>query len=328
MRYFTTVLILFSLACSKREPATPAAGATPTESSTATTETADTPPAPAAEEGGEEERPAITLADPGAEPRRVLLRNFAGGAEETMTIRSQVTMIANMGIEGERKTVIPPIVHTVALKVQEVRSDGSAIVAFEVVGSEVLSDKEATAAIRDKMEEGAASIRGLKGTYRFDPQGVVSDVEITDAATEESRDVHMAESIGEFLYRSGVPVPSEPAGKGAKWTVKRRLKEGGILVDQTATYELEKSDGSTLVVSLDVDKSAPPQQVGSTQPFDLDFFAAEGRGRAEAQLDRLVPGLIASKTQTRIKMSAAGPSGVTVQTDLTAEAQERVSRPK
>jgi hypothetical protein len=332
MRYSITPLILFSLlfsiACSKSEPATPPSGATPDEASAAPTEASTTPDEPAVKpDDGAKVEPSIQLSAAGAEPRRVLLRTFEVGAKETAKIQSQVTMIAHLGVGNQQKTVVPPILHTLALEVRSVQADGTATVGFEVIRSEVLPEKEATADIRAKMEAAAASMPGLKGTYRIDAQGVITAVELAEPAADERRDPHMAESIGEFIYRSTVPVPSEAVGRGGKWVLKRRLKEGGILTDQTYAYEVKKIDGSNIVVAVAIKKGAPDQKVGAPDAFDLELFAVKGDGRLDVELDRLAPRLAASETETELLMTRAGPSGTAIQNHLTVKTEERITRP-
>jgi hypothetical protein len=323
MRYSIFAIILFSLACSKSEPATPPTDATPSEPSAAPSEAP-----PAAPDEAAKAEPSIAFLAAGDEPRRVLHRTFEAGAKETVKIRSQVTMTAHMGVQDKQKTVIPPILHTLALEVQSVQADGTATVGFEVIRSEVLAEKEASAEVRGKMEKAAASLPGLKGTYRIDAQGMISAVEIAEPAKDANRDPNMAESIGEFILRSAVPIPSEAVGQGGKWTVQRSLKEGGILIDQTSTYKLRKLDGSNIVVALETERSAPKQKVGGgPDQYDLALFTAKGDGQLEFELDRLAPRLARSQTETELLMTRQGPSGTGIQTQLTVHVQERMTRP-
>jgi hypothetical protein len=324
MRSSILCLFLFGLACSKSEPTTSATEAPPGGAPAAPEQAATT-----ADEAGLAE-PSIALLSPGAEPRRVLRWTFEKGSKETMKIWSQVTMIAQMGIDDEKTTVTPPVVHTLALEVQGVEPDGSTTVGFEVKSSMVLKDKKAYASTREKMMEAASSIRGLKGTYRVDASGIVTDFELPEAAEGESRDLRMAESIGEFLSRSTVPVPGEAVGKGGTWTVKRRLVEGGITVDQTSTYELQKLDGSKIAVGVKTEKSAPDQEVGTPGTyghFNLKHFATTGQGERQADLGKLVPQKAASKTDTELKTFMQKKDGLALQQDLTIQAQERITAP-
>jgi hypothetical protein len=326
MRYSMICLLLLGLACSKSEPTTSTTEAPAGKAPAAPDQAAAMDDEAAAVE------PSIALLSPGAEPRRVLRWTFENGSKETIKIWSQVTMIAQMGVEGEQKTVTPPVVRTLALEVQSVDPDGSTTVGFEVKSSVVLEDDKAKPSTRAKMLKAASTIQGLRGTYQVDASGIVTEFELAEAAEGESRDPAMARSIGEFLSRSTVPVPSEAVGKGGTWTVKRRLVEGGITLDQVATYELQKLDGSKIAVHVSVEKSAPDQIVGTPGTFNhynLESFSAKGQGERQADLGKLVPHEAAFKTDTQLKMSMQQKErgGLALQQELTVETQERITAP-
>jgi len=336
MRYVIYIILLFGLACSKAEPETPSTEAAPGEAAAAATEPGDAegqpegPSAGTAKEPSAGALPSIKLVSPGSEPRRALRRTFTQGSKETMRIRSQVTIVAQMGISGESETVTPPIVHTLALEVRSVDADGVATVGFEVLRSKVLRDKKAAAHIRNKVEAAASSIPGLKGTYQVDARGVVSDVAIIAPAEGENRDRSMADSIGEFLYRSMAPLPEEAVGLGGAWTVARRLVEGAITVDRTSTYELQKLDRSRFTVGIKTEKTAPLQEVGTPgtySHFEVKTFAAKGEGELHADLDKLVPREASSKTETELKMFMQKKDGLALQKDLKTTVQERMTSP-
>jgi hypothetical protein len=247
-----------------------------------------------------------------------------------MKVRSQMTMVAQMGIDGERETVTPPIVHTLALEVRSVDADGTATVDFEVMNSKVLPDKEAAASVRDKLEAAVSSIRGMTGTYRVDAQGIVKDFEIDKSAQGRQLDRSMAEAIGEFLHRSTAPVPKEAVGTGGTWTVERRLTEGQIVTDQTSRYELRRIDGSKITVDIKTEKTAPFQEVGTPGTYghyEVKLFAAKGEGKLEADLGRLVPQLAASNTDAELKTFMQKKDGLPLSMDLVTNVRERITGP-
>ncbi|NES21112.1 MAG: hypothetical protein F6K41_19830, partial [Symploca sp. SIO3E6] len=124
----------------------------------------------------------------------------------------------------------------------------------------------------------------------------------------------MFQQISSSLKQLSSPFPSAAIGVGAKWQVAHSLNLNGMIINQTAIYELIglQDDIATLAVSIEQD--APSQTIN--QPgmppgasVKLESLNSQGKANIEVELDQIMPiiGNIALDSQTKMKI--VGPRG-------------------
>lgn len=98
------------------------------------------------------------------------------------------------------------------------------------------------------------------------------------------------QSLVQALQRS-VPLPTEPVGEGALWTVRRTI-DGSITLNQTMEVRLVSIDGDR--VSFDVALEEDPVDdvfriPGSSDTLRITRFSTSGQGRLTVDLTRPLP---------------------------------------
>lgn len=179
---------------------------------------------------------SITLDAPGAEPRAPLRYAFAGSVDQRF--RTEMRARHDKGGSGSA----------------EWKSPGAIVQGFTVtaapkgVGLRVL-----------KPEGDSAWVGGVDQDRHLgvavDDQGRLGTVAFTDAPDAKPRDL---DEVTQRLLGFGVPVPTEPVGVGAKWTVVWILRNVAVQ-KQTATYALTAIDHGQWKIAVEL------QRIGERQ---------------------------------------------------------------
>jgi hypothetical protein len=267
------------------------------------------PAAPAPLERGrtELERPRVRLVDAGEEPRRELRYDFERSRVE---VPVPGTLTATYGVGGtstsddalperDPTTVAAPTEVTVV----DVDEAGAATVAFGYGAGQVtdpggLEDTELTT-----VERSLRTLQQVHSTYRIDDRGFLTLLdaeEPPEARRWVGTDVtSLARRVPAFVQ----PLPAEPVGVGAIWTISSSTDVGGVLVPQTITVELLERDGDHLELLFTVEEAGPadggPGSGRSAAEADaaLSSQTLDGGGNVTTRLDRPIP-LGASKGLT------------------------------
>lgn len=320
MRTFSIVpfsLILLALACSKTEAppeakpelAEPAAEAKPELAEPGTK-------APSAEP--ELLLPVgpvvVELIDAGKPPLQPVRWQLRKGSKDQVRMKSEMTLEAQVGTENSPRTETPTVQHLLSVETMEVSPDGTAQMRLEVSNAMVLEGSSAPAQMLSQLKRSVMSTKGRRGTYEISASGAVRQVEINKSGILPMN-LQAIDNIEQLVYWTTVPVPSEPIGLGAKWKAMRVTEEGGLRIEQQASYELTKIEGSSFEVKVLVEKTAKPQTVippGATEneSFELTGFDWKGTGQVQADFSRPVP--VSSKIDAvaNMNMKTPGPQGV------------------
>ena len=189
--------------------------------------------------------PSVEVVDAGAEPRTQLRLDVDEGYRETVTMVLHQTS----AIEG-RVEEAPTMTLRYSQSVESVTEDEIEVaMAYEdvrVVG------RGPSRGVARSLEESLAPLEGITGTTTFAPDGSVLDaeVDVPDDVPDPVRS--MIQQLSSQAAVVSVPMPSEPVGEGAVWTVAGELALAGIDSTQEATYTLESVEGDRYKVAVEV----------------------------------------------------------------------------
>ena len=218
---------------------------------------------------------------------------------------------------------IPPVDYQISVEAQGAGDNGAMRFELRLADVIVNPSKEAKPVLVTQTEEAAAAVKGLTGNFSVDGRGIVGAVKITPPPNATARVHDMLEDIRRALRLAGLPLPTEPVGKGAKWAVTRVIKQGGITIQQRSVFELRQTGGSRLRVKVAYEQSAPDQSF--TPPgnapgvvFKLSDFTFTGDGEGTWRTDRFLPRSGKEMAQTQYAFSGAGPGQemVTAKTEV------------
>ncbi len=324
--YALILLALLSLGCSTKKEAPsaePAKTETPAEALRAEPSSADTASDPDAvpEEGAP---PKLELSTAGEEPRRVLRWNFKGGSTYSLQMRAQETMRLEMDLQDEELQPItnPPIVYELSLQTREVTDDGTARVDFRVTEARAEKSKAVSAVDLALLTRELSALRGLRGTYTVDAYGLLSDIEF-DRASAKAQQATL-EKLSQMLHWTTVPLPQEPVGKGAAWTVKQVLVQDGAKVRQRSEVELLEVEGAVVELAVNIEKSASRQKLssaGDAETYELLQLKSSESLQTKADLDQLVPSACKATGKVEMATRMDGPDGGVEEVRATVDLQ-------
>jgi hypothetical protein len=294
--------LLLLPACAGDTTPAPSIEATPDTASTPTEDTdagagGDGPPGAAAAgtSASDPDSTILTLVDAGDAPRRALRYDFSAAKLE---VPVSGTVTNTYGIAGttaagealparEATTVAAPTEMTVV----DVDDDGTATVSFAFTGGEIVEPGGAEGQELTGLEAVMEALAGVQTTFEVDDRGFTTPIGLEGLGASGSRpDVTaITRRVPSFVQ----PLPAEPIGVGAVWTVQRITHLSGFPVEHTTTVELLDIDGDLIELLFTVTDAVPageeataPVLPGQVQLIELTL---DGGGNSTTRLDRPLP---------------------------------------
>ena len=204
---------------------------------------------------------SVTLVDPGqspAEPLRYMIpagtvmqtlldiREVAASAEETEdSVDAFGVMPGFKLLMHAGPTVVVPKGFRYILRISKAAS----------VLPEGVTERQT-----QEVEQGVRALRGMRGRFDLNPQGIVIDADVPWAQGQERIHPRTAITIGNVRSAvATIPLPREPVGIGAVWEVRRPLRIWSARVTQVTRYELTDRVGDRFRVAITVHQKAAPQ---------------------------------------------------------------------
>lgn len=256
--------------------------------------------------------PAVTLLEPGAEPRQTIrYRPLAGSTEPmVMTMTMDVAMTADGQPLPDGRT--PPMQMTMAIDIQEVQEDGDIRYRMRLDEAKVLEAEGVPAELAGRLDTALRSMVGLSGDVLISDRGVTKEARFVLPENAGPQLEQMLAGMRQSLSQFSAPVPEEPVGPGARWTVQLHPVANGMQLDQTVTYTLESIDDAGADMNIEYTQTAQPQRVNPLglppdAAIDLKSLAGSGAGRIRIVYDRLVPAesTLRGSTTSNMAISAA-----------------------
>jgi hypothetical protein len=242
---------------------------------------------------------SVQLLDPGSEPRQVLRLHVKPGDKQAvvLTVKMSMDMPAMAGPRGVPQ--IPPLTVPADVSIDSVATNGD--ITFDAVLGEVSLagagglPPQAVEAIKSTFD----SVKGVTVTMMMSSQGSGRILNIKappDAPSNIGQGVDKIQQTISTMH-TATPIlvlPEEAVGSGAKWEVKTSVTTNGMVVGQTATYQLASVDGDHISVNKTVNftVSGTPSTPGLTPaPMPLSSMEMKGKmtGTSSIDLSKLVP---------------------------------------
>ena len=297
MRWSIILVAAVSLAGCKQKPDSTPQEAPPkaaTETAPDAERSAEAPEAPPAEAEAEPAAPApptLELVRPGKKPRRALRWSPAPGQKERLTMRVDTELDAVLAILNA-KTAPRSMRFELTVQSRQPVHEEARLFAFTVDEARLLGADKLPEKPRKALEEAAATLRGLEGRYSVDALGTVEEV-VLNLPSEASRDLwSIAWDLEWALRQLALPLPEEPIGTGATWTIGRGVKHGAIQVTEVSTLKVTKLKKKLVTLRTEVEQTASPQTFrnpGTSMDVKLTEYSAEGAGRITWDPARLLP---------------------------------------
>ena len=141
-----------------------------------------------------------------------------------------------------------------------------------------------------EVEQGVEALRGMRGRFDVDTQGIVVDADVPWEQGQERIHPRVAITIGNVRSAiATIPLPVESVGIGAVWEVRRPLRIWSARVTQVTRYELTDRVGSRFRVAIKAHQEAKPQVADLNPQLEMHVRGYEMHAQGHALADLTLP---------------------------------------
>jgi hypothetical protein len=258
---------------------------------------------------------SFQLINQGTYPREVL--RFSPVVNSQEQLQMTVNTLTSMDVDGQvvQKLDIPLTQFLIGFQVERIDEKGDIYLSFGYDRVEVKtlpdSPSETVNAFRQQMQQ----LVGFKGNLAIDNRGNTKQASWNFPEQIDPTTKNILEQTLTSLKDISFPVPEEPVGVGAEWSVVHPLNINGIQLLQTATYKILslKDEGVTLAVKIQ--QKANPQKLniaGLSPDSTLNLISLDGIGNGEVilNLKKIIPlsSTMSMKSQINTKLKEGNSS--------------------
>ena len=139
-------------------------------------------------------------------------------------------------------------------------------------------------------EQGVEALRGMRGRFDLNEQGIVIDADVPWAQGQERIHPRVAITIGNVRSAiATIPLPREPVGIGAVWEVRRPLRIWSARVTQVTRYKLTDRVGGRFRVAITVHQVEAPQVADLNPQLEMHVRSYEMNAQGHALADLSLP---------------------------------------
>jgi hypothetical protein len=255
------------------------------------------------------ERPvdvSIILESAGEEPREAV--RYVLGAGARWKARTSVRTETSVEMEGEPAvtSAVPEAVLDLGYAHVGAEDDFTHLrrsisaVNFEPSPSMGKDDQAALAAFAEGM-------KGVTLVYGFSKQGTAGTPRSEGRGESEAPLAGLLDGLRAAVGQLGVPLPTEPIGRGAQWKVVGEVVVAGMKVDQESRFTLAELTPGKLRVTSTVTQTGHPGEValpGAPPGVAASLLQLTGRGTGEHTVDPTSPVVLGSLvTETEVLVS-------------------------
>jgi hypothetical protein len=326
-----TLALLLLSACASGQPRAPSIDASPPAESSGGAAIVDdrgarsTTPETVARGGT-----TVALVDAGEAPRRELRYDFAGARRDVPVGGVLTTTYGVGGTDrgGDPLPSRPPttLAASTEMTVLDVDDEGTATVAFAFADGAVTDTGGASTRELEQLQALVEALPRVRSTYEVDDRGFTTLVDVAAPADRVTADgsaaggfdaVTVAQRLPAFVQ----PLPAEPVGVGAVWSVVGSTHLGTLPVTYAMTVELLDLDGDLLELLFTVDDAtrADVMSAASGSPVDaVTGLALTGGGNVTTRLDQALP--LAAATGMTAEVALDPERSTTLQRTIVSDA--------
>jgi hypothetical protein len=243
----------------------------------------------------EAEGTAVTLLEPGAEPRRDLRYRFKAGVVEALDLELRLAASTEMGELKSPERALPPILLTVALEAKSVSPEGELQFDFKVDDFKLVEGGEGNPARLASLRQMLEGLREVSGSGSVSSRGLHREGEFRAPAAANPLLLQVTDQLRQcLLHEVPVPLPREAVGAGARWKATTPVRLQELKATRVVTYTLREAGAEKPRCEVAIDETASPQkmvQPGLPAGYSpaLDSLSSTGSGSAAIDLAALVP---------------------------------------
>lgn len=235
--------------------------------------------------------PIVTVTEAGKGKKQTLRFTPKKGLKESMVMNIDMSMEMAMGGQDMPAQDLPTMTMVMDTEINDVTADGTFTYTFEFTKMDVGASETLPPSAVEQMKAKLGEMVGMEGHATMTSRGFSRDGDfvLPEGASKDIQDT--LDSMTQSMDQMVAPLPEEPVGVGAKWTVQSQVSSNGMKIDQTANYELLAFDGSVLKLKVEIVQAAPVQTVdlGAQGSFELVRYTGSGAGTTSLDLSKIMP---------------------------------------
>ncbi len=255
----------------------------------------------------------VELIEAGMAPLQTI--RYSPRVGETQTAEMTISLDMSMSVAGNAMPVqvIPSQKVTFDSTVDDINANGDIKFSFIYTSAEVVDDPKEPSPLAPMLNDMIKSLVGATGSVVVTNRGITKSAEfnVPDGMAPQLK--QLLDGMKESMNRISSPVPSEPIGMGAKWTVTQDLVANGMHLVQTSDHEIIKLEPGGFTMKVKVQQAAEPQEIknpalppGTT--VALVSLDTEGKGTSQVETASLIPiqSSITISTKNTMDIDTAG----------------------
>jgi len=235
--------------------------------------------------------PTVTLDDAGKGKKKTLRFAPKAGLKESMTMVIDMAMEMEMGGQAMPAQDLPSMTMVMDTEINEVKDDGTFTYTFVFTKMDVGASESLPPAAIEQMKQTLGGMVGMEGHATMTTRGFSRDSAFVLPETAAKEIQETMDSMSQSMDQMVAPLPEEPVGVGARWTVVSQVTSNGMKIDQTSKYHLLAFTDGGVDLEVEVVQAAPKQTVdlGAQGSFDLVRYEGAGAGTTSLNFSRVMP---------------------------------------
>lgn len=217
---------------------------------------------------------SVKLVEPGAEPRTPARYDFAMDKPQTTLATVKMTAVGAPAGMGQQ----PPIRLTLRVTPKAKSAEGNTKFVMDITKAEIMTGGTPVPPEAQKEIKAAeAQLAKLSGTFTANNRGALSDVSFGgQGAPPEAEELILP--MLELLF---APLPEEPIGVGAKWTMSTAADADASM---KSTFTMTARTPSTADVTVESQRTASPHPIPDPRAPPGATMAMDGKGKTQMQV--------------------------------------------
>ena len=251
------------------------------------------------------------------------------GDKRTATMTMKMSMDMDLG--GNSQTMkMPPMKLVMESEVKKATGDGDIIFESTVTEAAVEEDADVMPQIAEAMKTAIGGVKGMRVINTMSTRGINQQTEVKGGADMTPQLKQQMEQMKSALGNTGIGLPEEPVGLGAKWEVKQQVDSQGMKLDQTTIYELIALDGDKVTAKTTLKQVAENQTINNPSmpqtKVEVRRLTSAGSGETTFDLSQVLPvkSVLKMKNDTDMAMDMGGQNmDMTMKMDMTVTLESK-----
>ncbi|HIK15993.1 MAG TPA: hypothetical protein IGS53_12015 [Leptolyngbyaceae cyanobacterium M33_DOE_097] len=236
----------------------------------------------------------VQLLTPGVGDRQPLRYRIPANFQQTAVMTLEMDQEMAIGGQAFPKVATPAAAISWDQALTKVEPNGDMQMRFRYTEAKVLPKSTTPEAVTKQIQAELEKMVGIQGEFVMTPVGAMKSGRMMFPEGVTPSVKQSMEQMFQNVQNFGTIFPTEAIAPGATWKVTNAISFNGINITQVATCELIERVGDRVVMNVQIEQTAPPQQVKlSGMPTNvvtqIKSLTAKGSGKVELSLAEIVP---------------------------------------